>query len=89
MKIARVVFLVFFFFLFAAVPDSGADELLDLKKAVEEQERELQELRKKVEELEERRHLEDAAAEEMEDILPKFGANLGLFGDINYSTEEY
>jgi hypothetical protein len=73
MKIARVVFLVFFFFLFTAVPDSGADELLELKKAVEE--------------LEERRHLEDAAAEEMEDILPKFGANLGLFGDINYSTD--
>jgi hypothetical protein len=116
MKIARVVFLVFFFFLFTVVPDSGADELSDLKKAVEEQERELQELRKKVEELEkkrleeeeaekkidvreheelkkkveeleERRRMEEEAAKEMEELLPKFGVNLGLFADINFSSE--
>jgi hypothetical protein len=73
--------------LFIAAVDSRADELTDLKKSVEEQQRELEELQKKVEDLEERRRLEEEAAREMEDIRPKFGVNLGVFGDINFSSD--
>jgi hypothetical protein len=86
MKITVVVTLVSLFF-FTTVVDSRADELLDLKKSVEEQEKELEVLRKKVEGLEERRRLEEEAAREMEEIRPKFGVNLGAFGDITFSTD--
>jgi hypothetical protein len=86
MKITGVIALSFLF-LFAAVVVSGAGELSDLEKAVEEQERELEELRKKVEEMEERRSLEEEAAREMEELRPQFGSNLGVFGDINFTTD--
>lgn len=116
MKIAGVV-ISLLFFLSAMGSYAGADELSDLKEALEEQQqkleelqeklkaleekkhleeeealekidiREHEELKKKVEEMEERRRLEEAASKEMEEILPRFGVNLGLFGDINYSTD--
>jgi hypothetical protein len=86
MKITGVIAFVSMLLFIAAV-DSRADELTDLKKSVEEQQRELEELQKKVEDLEERRRLEEEAAREMEDIRPKFGVNLGVFGDINFSSD--
>jgi Skp family chaperone for outer membrane proteins len=86
MKITGVIAFVSMLLFIAAV-DSRADELTDLKKSVEEQQRELEELRKKVDELEERRRLEEEAAREMEEIRPKFGVNLGVFGDINFSSD--
>jgi hypothetical protein len=50
-----------------------ADDVSDLKKEIEE-------LKKRVEEMEER------GKAKAEPPWARFGANLGLFGDVNYST---
>jgi len=73
------VALVFVFFLGAAY----AEELEDVKKEVEWQKKVIEGLEKRVEELEK----EGGAARGQEaGVFRRFGINLGIFGDINFST---
>ncbi|HBR17746.1 MAG TPA: hypothetical protein DD725_09095 [Deltaproteobacteria bacterium] len=60
---------------------SIADELSDLKKKVDQQQKEIDELRQDLERLEQ----SESSGESMA-VKPMFGANLGLFGDINFTT---
>ncbi len=86
------------FFLMTVMP-AHADEPPDLQEKlksqqtiIESQQKAIGELRKRLQRLEGQDHRgEDhgsmTSSETGEDIGPKFGLNLGVFGDINYSTK--
>lgn len=54
---------------------------------IEDLDREIEVLRERVERLERERAFEEVAEEEMEAIRPRFGLNMGGFGDVNFQTE--
>ncbi|MBI5328932.1 MAG: hypothetical protein HZB80_11705 [Deltaproteobacteria bacterium] len=60
---------------------SEADELSDLRQKVERQQKEINELSHDLEKLE-----QVVGVNETTSIKPIFGANMGIFGDINFST---
>ncbi len=87
------------FFLLTAVMPAHADEPPDLleklknqQTLIESQQKAIDELRRRLQRLEGQEYrVEDHGSmmfsETGEDIRPKFGLNLGVFGDINYSTK--
>lgn len=70
-------------FLTMALPvQLHADELSDLKKKMNQQQEEINQLRQDLERLE-----QSESSGESVGMKPMFGANLGLFGDINFTTK--
>ena len=59
----------------------------DVNKELQEQKEIIDKLGKRVEELENANKAEMASQSEMDGMVPRFGRNLGAFGDVNYLTD--
>ena len=85
--LTAVIFIFVFSIFFVLAQPVRADEVGDLGRRLDDQQREIDELKDMVRAMEDKERAEKEAEAEMRKLLPVSGSNLGVFADMNFSTE--
>ena len=78
----QISYVIVLFFIIFSPPYLKADELSDLKTKIDEQQKEINELRYSLDRLKGG----GVNGEQMDELKPMFGVNMGIFGDANFTT---